>query len=226
MDHQLWVVAHLLLLGYWLGTDLAVYHISATIADGRQPTAVRVFAARRMLLLDMVPRSALVLTAAVGLTLTVGLGLLPALHGALVPVWIVALAWLALTWAVFRLEHQPLGRVLARVDFGFRIVVVLAAGALAADAFTADGLVPPAPWLAAKLAIFALIIAMGLAIRLQLRPFGPMFGRVAAGTSDAANDAALARLIARVKVPVWVIWLALVAAAVIGRLKPGLPDLG
>ena len=67
-----------------------------------------------------------------------------------------------------------------------------------------------------KIALLGLSIAMGLVIRLQLRPFGPLLGKVVAGTASAADEAALQRLIAHVKVPVWVIWIALVIAAVLG----------
>ena len=73
-----------------------------------------------------------------------------------------------------------------------------------------------ASWLGFKIALLGLSIALGLVIRLQLRPFGPLLGKVVAGTASAADEAALQRLIAHVKVPVWVIWIALVIAAVLG----------
>ena len=77
----------------------------------------------------------------------------------------------------------------------------------------------PAPWLAIKIALLALSIAMGLVIRVQLRPFGPMLAQVAAGTATPDDEAALQRLMVRVKLPVWVIWIALVIAAVLGSTR-------
>lgn len=219
MDTGLWLAAHVLVIGYWLGTDLAVYYLSGFIVDPKYPTAVRMFATRAMLLLDMVPRTALVLTAILGLTLSAGLGLMPALRPWLPLAWAVGLAWLALTWAVHRLGNSMPGRRLGQVDFGFRLLLVAAGLWLAVDATRAGGLVGPAPWLAAKIALLALSIAMGLVIRVQLKPFGPMLGKVAAGTATADDEAALQRLMARVKIPVWVIWIALVAAAVLGSTK-------
>lgn len=219
MTLGMWTAAHILVIGYWLGTDLAVYYLSSFIVDPKQPTAVRMFATRAMLILDMVPRTALVLTAAIGLTLAAGMGLMPDLQPWLPVAWIVSLAWLALTWTVHQLGNTALGRRLGQIDFAFRLLVVAAGFWLAVDATQAGGLLTPAPWLAIKVAMLALSIAMGLVIRIQLKPFGPMLGKVAAGTATPEDDAALQRLMTMVKIPVWVIWIALVIAAVLGSTK-------
>lgn len=219
MNIGLWTAAHILVIGYWLGTDLAVYYLSGFIVDPKRPTTVRMFATKAMLILDMVPRTALVLTAAIGLTLTAGLGLMPALQPWLPLAWVVSLAWLALTWTVHQLGNRALGRRLGQVDFAFRVLVVAAGVWLAIDATRAGGLIVPAPWLSIKIALLALSIAMGLVIRIQLKPFGPMLGKVAAGTATPTDEAALQRLMTMVKIPVWVIWIALVIAAVLGSTK-------
>jgi hypothetical protein len=219
MPYELLVLAHILVIGYWLGTDLAVYYISSAIVDPDRPVPVRIFAAKVMLLLDMVPRTALILTLLIGLSLAGARWLPPSLMAAWW-LWPLLLAWLALTWAVFRLEHAALGHTLARVDFAFRILVMLACFGLAIALFAGAGPFTVLPWLAGKLAIMGLIIALGLIIRIQLKPFGPLFGLVAQGQADAATEARLQRLIARVKIPVWVIWISLVVAAVLGSLKP------
>lgn len=219
MNLGLWSAAHILVIGYWLGTDLAVYYLSGFIVDPKTPTPVRMFATKAMLILDMVPRTALVLTAAIGLTLTTGIGLMPSLERWLPLAWVLSLAWLALTWTVHQLGNSAWGRRLGRVDFVFRVLVVAAGVWLAVDATRAGGLITPAPWLGIKIAMMALSIAMGLLIRVQLKPFGPMLAKVADGSATPADDVALQRLMARVKIPVWVIWIALVIAAVLGSTK-------
>ena len=219
MPHELLIVAHLLIIGYWLGTDLAVYYISGAIVDADKPTPVRIFAAKVMLLLDMVPRTALILTLLTGLSLAGARWLPPGLMAAWW-LWPLLLAWLALTWTIFRLEHSELGHRLARIDFAFRVLVALACFALALVLLTGAGAFAILPWLAGKLLIMGLIIALGLLIRIQLKPFGPLFGQVAQGQASPQTEAQLRRLIAQVKIPVWIIWIGLVAAAVLGRLKP------
>lgn len=221
MDYQLLVVAHLVVAGYWLGTDLAVYYLAGAIADGKRPAAVRGYAAQAMLVLDMVPRTALVLTLAIGGTLAARMGLFPALTPWLWAFWIAALAWLALTWAVFRLERSALGHRLAQIDFALRVLIALGCLALAVDAFRPGGAVLNAPWLGGKLAILGVIIVLGLVVRVQLKPFGALLGRSLSPEASPADHAAVARLIAQVKVPVWAIWIGVLAAVVLGRLKPG-----
>lgn len=216
METALWSVAHLLVIGYWLGTDLAVYYLSGAIVDPSRPLPARLLATKAMLVLDMVPRTALILTAILGLTLSARLGLIPGLQPWLGLVWAIGLAWLALTWTVFGQEGKPLGHALGRIDFGFRLLLVACSAWLAIDAMGDGGVVAHAPWLGIKVALLGLSIAMGLVIRLQLRPFGPLFGKVATGVASAEDEAELRTLIAQVKVPVWVIWIALVIAAVLG----------
>ena len=46
-----------------------------------------------------------------------------------------------------------------------------------------------------------------------------MLAQVAAGTATPDDEAALQRLMVRVKLPVWVIWIALVIAAVLGSTR-------
>ncbi len=220
MDYQWWVVAHILAAGYWLGTDLAVYYTAGTIANRQAPVAVRLWAGKTMLLLDMVPRSCLILTLAFGLTLAAQAGLLAPLRPWLPAVWVAGAAWLVLIWTIFRIEHSALGHRLAQLDFALRIAIVLGCLVGAWIVWSGSASIASTAWLALKLAIIGTIIALGLVIRIQLKPFGALFGKVAAGTASVADEDALARLIARVKVPVWFIWGAVVAGIALGRIKP------
>lgn len=221
MSYELWALAHILVIAYWLGTDLAVYYISGAIVDDNKPTSVRVYAAKAMLLLDMVPRTALILTLLTGLGLATSVWLPRPVIGWWW-LWPALLAWLALTWAVFRLEHSPLGTLLARIDFGLRILIIAALLIMTLALLLGWGQFAVLPWLAAKLGIMALIMFLGLVIRVQLKPFGALFARVAQGNSDPATERKLKRLIRQVKIPVWAIWISLVIAAVMGKLQPGL----
>ena len=87
------------------------------------------------------------------------------------------------------------------------------------DAFSDGGLVPQVRWLAVKLLLFATIIAMGLLVRIQLKPFGPLFGKVASNTASDAEQQALKQLVDRVKIPVLLIWTCIVLIAAFGKLK-------
>ena len=218
MEYSLLLLLHLLIAGYWLGGDLGVFHIAGKIADPAQPLPVRLFSARTMMLLDMIPRTCLILAFGSGFTLATQMGIL-ALDGWLWLVWLITAVWLGLAWFAFLKEHSPLGHSIARIDFGLRLLVLAVCVGAGIDAFSDGGLIPQVRWLAVKLLLFAAIISMGLLVRVQLKPFGPLFGKVASNTASADDQRALQQLIARVKIPVLLIWTFIVLIALFGKLK-------
>jgi hypothetical protein len=219
MEYQLMLLLHLLIGGYWLGGDLGVFYIAGKIADPKQPLAVRLFSAKSMMLLDMIPRSCLILALGTGVTLATRMGFLP-LDGWLWLVWVFTAAWMGLAWTAFLKEHSPLGHRITQIDFYLRLVVLAACVAAGFDALTEGGYIAPGGWLGAKLILFAGIISMGLLVRIQLRPFGPLFGKVASGTATDSEQLALKRLVDRVKLPVLCIWVIILTIMVLGKLKP------
>lgn len=218
MDYQLLLLLHLLIAGYWLGGDLGVFYIAGKIADPAQPLAVRLFSARSMMLLDMIPRTCLILAFGTGATLATRLGLLP-IEGWLWLVWVVTAVWMGLAWFAFLKEHSPLGHGIARIDFSLRIVILALCVAAGIDAFADGGMLGQVRWLGVKLLLFAGIISMGLLVRVQLKPFGPLFGKVASNTASDGEQLALKRLVDRVKPPVLLIWTFIVLISVFGKLK-------
>lgn len=218
MDYSLLLLVHLLIAGYWLGGDLGVFYIAGKIADPSQPLAVRLFSAKSMMLLDMIPRSCLILAFGTGATLATKMGLLP-LDGWLWLVWTVTAVWMGLAWFAFLKEHSPLGHHIARIDFSLRLVILALCVAAGIDAFSDGGLIAQARWLAVKLLLFAAIISMGLIVRIQLKPFGPLFGKVVAGSASDGEQQALKKLVDQVKIPVLLIWTFIVLIAAFGKLK-------
>ena len=218
MDYALLLLLHLLIAGYWLGGDLGVFYIAGKIADPGQPLPVRLFSARSMMLLDMIPRSCLILAFGSGFTLATQMGLLP-LDGWLWLVWVITVLWMGLAWFAFLKEHSPLGHTIARIDFGLRLLVLAVCVAAGIDAFSDGGRIPQVRWLAVKLLLFAGIISMGLLVRVQLKPFGALFGKVASNTASDAEQLALKQLVDRVKIPVLLIWTFIIVIAAFGKLK-------
>jgi hypothetical protein len=117
-------------------------------------------------------------------------------------------------------ERSELGERLKRFDALLRMAIVLGLCFLLVQSLRRGAPLADALWLQAKVGLFALIVVLGLVIRWQLRDFGALLGALAAGRSDAANEAAMRSVIAQVKPVVWVIWLALLAAMAIGIAKP------
>ncbi|MEQ7156269.1 hypothetical protein [Brevundimonas aurifodinae] len=215
MADALLLLLHVLILVYWLGGDLGAFVASYLIADPTRDRAARLGAAGLLGDVDMAPRTALILAFPTGFTLAVARGWL-----ALEPVWIVAawaagLVWLGLAWRI-HLKHAAPTSGLRRFDLGLRwtAAALLGAGGLA-------GLAGATGWplfLNLKLLILAACVLTGLLVRRLTADLGPALGALAAGQADA--DARIARSLAVTRPAVLLIWLLLLAAALLGLWKP------
>ena len=215
IDYQLLLLAHVLLFVYWLGGDLGVFYSSFVVADPNRSVEARMTAAKILIALDQVPRTCLVLILPVGLTLANRLGLLPLPGPALLALWIATLAWLGLVVAL-HIRHSA---ALGLVDTAIRLLVVAATLGAAGVALAGNG-ITSARWVAAKLAVFGLIVVCGLAIRRVFAPFGPAFATLTSEGSTPAVEAAIRGALGRARPFVISIWLLLIAAAWLGLSKP------
>jgi hypothetical protein len=219
-DYALAGFLHVLCAIYWLGSDVAVYHISGLMIDRSQPITVRMMATKLMLALDMIPRTCLPITLLSGLWLAASMGLLPALEARSVIVvgLPLTLLWIGLIWRVHKLG--ALGAGYAQLDWIIRLLVIaflsyaLVRSALGSGPFGSE------LFLLIKLGCFIATVALGLIIRVQLKPLPPLVSAVAAGTATDAQEFAYAALLNRVKVSVWLIWALLWLAVWMGVSKP------
>ncbi|MEU8243081.1 hypothetical protein AB0C07_32900 [Actinoplanes missouriensis] len=223
---------HIVLMVFWLGGDLGVFYSSRYVIKPDLPPAARLTALKIMLGLDLGPKICLILFLPSGLTLISldahggslwGITLLP--WWLLVPLWIGAFVWVWLMWT----DHHEPGKhpSVRRVDYAIRIAVI--AGMAGAGLFT---LLVPEPfgvttnpkWLGAKVLLYAVAIAAGLGIRRTLKPFGPAFGTVMAGSADAGTEATVRSSVNGCLPYVWLIWGSVLLAGLLGVAKP-LADL-
>lgn len=213
------LILHLLLFCYWLGGDIGVFYSSGFAANPKLSIEARMTAANIMLNLDIVPR----LCAAV--MLTVG-GLLSQFVGVAHPGWqLVAIILLAPLWMAmelimhFRLD-TPLGQGVARFDNPFKCGLMLACVVSVVWSFS-TGRLDDAPWVGYKILVFAAIVFCSLMINQTIGPYITGIQRIAAGKIDAAEDAAMAASLKRVKWAVIGIWIGLVIEVLLGVVKPG-----
>ncbi|MEU4562792.1 hypothetical protein AB0F72_30815 [Actinoplanes sp. NPDC023936] len=219
---------HIVLMVFWLGGDLGVFYSSRYVINPDLTPAARLTALKIMSGLDLGPKICLILFLPSGLTLISldahggslwGITLLP--WWLLVPLWIAAFVWVWLMWT----DHHEPGKhpLVRRVDYAIRIAVI--AGMAGAGLFT---LIVPEPfgvttnplWLGAKVLLYAIAIAAGLGIRRTLKPFGPAFGTVLAGSADAGAEATVRSSVNGCLPYVWAIWGSVLLAGLLGVAKP------
>lgn len=217
--HDLFLIFHLLLFCYWLGGDLGVFYSSGKVIDPSLSDSARFTAAKIMVNLDLVPRICM------ALMLTVG-GILSEFKGVSHPTWqmvgIVLLGpvWLAMVLTVHLQEGSDLGRTVARIDYWFRValVVYLVVSVVLSFQF---GNLGQAPWVGAKLLVFAGLVFCGIMIRRYIGPYARGIHALATTGSNDEINVAMAKSLGQCRPFVLAIWAGLIVEAWLGVVEPG-----
>lgn len=207
--------AHLLLFVYWLGGDLGTFYASRLVADGELSVPARAAAARIMFAVDQAPRLCMPLVLGSGLQLAASLGLAAIPPGMMVLVWLLSLVWVLAVILLHAGQGSDGARRIAIFDRWLRVFVMAACGLAALSSLAGFGPLH-ATWLAAKLLIFAGLVACGLLIRRQLRPFADAFSAMLLNGPSPAGDEVLRRSISGCRPYVYLIWLGLLISAALG----------
>jgi hypothetical protein len=214
-DYLLLKFLHVLAFVYWLGGDLGTFLSSRYVVKDDISTESRAIALKIMLACDQGPKSCMPLIFPIGLQMSQINGLTSLPTWAMALVWLLALVWSANVQYLYFTDNAA-GKVrVSRFDFALRLgviafVAIYAGGAL----LTGDWI--SADWLAWKMLIFAALVACGLFIRVNLKPFVIAFGQMMAGGASAEINQAMSASLQRVRPWVWMIWLGLLANAAIG----------
>jgi hypothetical protein len=218
LAHGLFKYAHILLFVYWLGGDTGVFYSSTFVVNPKLTREARMTAFKIFVELDMLPRYCL------AMMLTVG-GILSEFVGYEHPTWqmvgIIALGpiWVWVVHAIHARQGTEFGNRLARIDYYFRVVMIIALIASVAYHWT-TGPLKPYPWLAAKLLIFAFLIFCGFMIRKKIPPFIEGFRTLAASGATPESDRKMIAGMSACRPYVLLIWAGVAISALIGVLKP------
>jgi hypothetical protein len=210
---SLLLLLHVLVLVYWLGGDLGAFYTSRYLIRPDLPADRRLLAAKIVSDVDMAPRTALILTLPTGLAAAEARSWISLGWPVVGLVAILALGWLAVAW---RLHDRGASRPLAAVDRAFRWGLFL--GAAAAGTAALIGVTTLPFFIAIKLLILAACVALGLVIRIVLKPLGPALGGLSEPESGA--EVQVRSVLLRARPLVALIWALLVAAAFFGLHQP------
>ncbi len=210
---------HIVLFAYWLGADFGVFFAARLMARPGLSYDDRMRIRELLQFVDLAPRVALILILPVGLHMTALRWGLPLSAGALSALWLASLAWLILMLSVHARQGSARGEYLRRADLGVRYLVLitmlaLGGGSLITGAPIAD------TWLDTKVLLFAVIIALGLALRVISTGWAPALAQLRAGDNIAAAEQAILTTRRRGAVTALTLWAVLLLMAFLGTVKP------
>jgi len=214
------LVAHVVVLGYWLGSELVINSTFRYVSWSSGMT----FADRDRLMdhvmdADQHVRYALVLQAGIGTALAALYGLFPGGAPLAIGAAVATVSWLALVEATHRLRRTDAGRRLAALDRMIRYA--LAAAWVALGMAAAGGAIPAMPaWLGWKLVAFAGVIACGLGIRFALMVFYRTWDEVARQGTNEERERAIRATYVRATRLLGLLWLLIAAITALSVLKP------
>ncbi|MCE2713984.1 MAG: hypothetical protein LW820_01700 [Acidibacter sp.] len=222
MSYSLVSWAHVLVMGYWLGSELVINALTHYIAR-----TTSLSGAERMRLWDFLldvdqhVRNAMIMSVPLGFTLASMLGLVPIEGIGMWALWIVSALWFWFMWMVHWRRKSRNGAVWARWDWRLRyplIAFFAGSGALS----LAIGWPYPEPWLAAKVLLFAGTIVCGIFVRHYIREaYRSALPAIAADRATDADNAEFRILMIKGTWALVVLWVLLFTIGALGALKPG-----
>ena len=222
MSYALLQWAHVLVMGYWLGSELVINALTHYIARTTTlPAAERMRLWDFLLDVDQHVRNAMIMSVPLGFSLAATLGLVPISGWSMWLLWIGSALWFWFMWLVHWRRQTPQGSVLARWDWRFRYVLIAFFAGTALWSL-ATGTPYAAPWLAAKVLLFAGTMVCGIFVRHYIREaYRSALPAIAAGRATASDNAEFALLMRKGTWALVVLWVLLFAIGALGALKPG-----
>ena len=219
--HDLTRYIHVVLLVFWLGPEVAIVVAGNYAVSASLNAAQRAGAARMMQYYELMPR------VCTSLMLTVG-GILSEQVGLTHPSWqmagIVLLGpvWLVLTLVAYFGASPGAGASATKLEQWLRIALIIGVPVSVAYS-TLTGRLAEAPYVGAKLLLFALVLLLGLLGRRALGPFVAGVQKLSAPGASGTPDPAMTASYIRGRRFIVAVGAALMLAALLGIVKPGAP---
>mgnify|MGYP007079445598 CR=1 FL=1 len=216
IDQALFALLHVLVFVYWLGGDLGAFYTSHFLTRANVTSDRRLMAAKIVGDVDMAPRTALILALPTGLMLAQSKGWMALGWPVTSAVVLASLLWLALAWRL-HLAHDTPPAWIKTVDTLLRYGLI--AALITSSGLALASVIELPLFIALKLLALAGCIALGLYIRVVLKPLGPALMGLA-GPDSSAAEADLALTLNRARPLVMGIWALLLVAAFLGLWTP------
>ncbi|MEO0574019.1 MAG: hypothetical protein AAF004_01060 [Pseudomonadota bacterium] len=178
---------HILLLVFWLGTDLGVFLAAKISEKGTLSAETRATVLQLGMVLDRLPRSALTLILPSGVQLAVLGGYLQAPGALPLVLWIAGFVWLGILWSGFLNPETPTEKRAMLINFVLNAVLALTVTTAGIWLLLGDQV---ADWLAGKVLLVGLVFVCGVALDILFKPaVGTFVSIMTEGATDEKNTA-------------------------------------
>lgn len=221
MTYSLLRWAHVLVMGYWLGSELVINALTHYIARTTSLTG-----AERMRLWDFLldvdqhVRNAMIMSVPLGFSLAAMLGLVDIQGVGMWALWIVSALWFWFMWLAHWRRKSPQAPLLARWDWRIRYAVIAVFVGTAVSSLIV-GWPYRANWLALKVLLLAGGIVCGIAVRHYIRAaYQSALPAIAADRASPADNERFRALMVKATWALVVLWVLLFTIGALGALKP------
>lgn len=216
---QVLLVAHIAVLGYWLGSELVINSTYRYVAYGSdKPFAERSRLMEHVMDVDQHVRYALVLQFGLGFALAALYGYVPGAGTTALVVGMIAALWLLFVEIIHRLRHRPAGEALGAIDRGSRYVLMALLVATALGLIGGGWDFPF--WLRLKLAFFAGVMASGVGIRFVLISHFRTWAVMARDGPTDETNAIIRRTYVKATSVLVLLWIFIAAIVAVSLWKP------
>jgi hypothetical protein len=209
---------HVLLMVFWLGTDVGVFTSALRYIDARRPLAERKAVMDMGIVIDRFPRVCFVAMLPVGLQIATLLGIVQIAPWVMALVWAMSALWMIIVARIIMLAGAPTARPFQIAERTLLVcygTALIAAGVLGfGDAAFLPG------WFAGKLIVYGCICFFGLALDHSFGPVITAFQDIEATGSTQAREAVLTARMWRSLSWVLAIYAAVLTAGFLGVVKP------
>lgn len=219
--HEVLIFVHIMLLVFWLGTDIGVFVLGKFAQNPVYTVEQRLLLLKVGLILDMFPRVCMVLMVPTGYQMAVNLGAIDPGQYVTEGVWAFSLFWLGVVLTALARHDQPVG-VKAKKGEKLILYILLAILGSVGLASLINGAPIVVPWLAAKVVMYALIVVFVLALEKVFVPAVAGFARLESEGSGPELEQQIRGGMDRTYVWVLAIYTMVVASAYFGVLQPDL----
>ena len=218
MSYEIIKFAHVLLLVFWLGTDVGVLLLSKKFRDASLSVETRVTLLHMAMIIDSLPRLCFIAMLPVGLHLANAAGLTQLDAMTMTGFWLLAAVLLTINMTAAKNLGTPLGTQLQRLNWLGLGVTGLAL--IGTGAFSMLNGHPVSPsWLAAKLVVYGLIYWFAVGIDWLFLPMGRLVKELQEKGSSEALERDITATVDGAMWPVVILYAGVLLAAFIGVAK-------